>query len=315
MSWKTFIKDYFNFSRAERLGVLVLCGCVLLAMIVRWSLPYLTKPKFPDTSAFAEEIARFRRAVDSVYLAKDLSGTSPVYFQPTSDLFYFDPNKVSDKEWEKLGLNERQIRNIRNYQASGGNFKRKEDLQKLYTISTTQYQLLEPYIRFAANTPPEKQVAPEIQSATGMKEKERMISTPRRETKLQIELNTADSSLLTQLNGIGPVLASRTIKYRNRIGGFVDVAQLAEVYGINGELVKQLSSQLSADSLLIRKIFVNKTTFRELVNHPYLTEQHVRGILNYRNLQNRINSLDELVRNNIMKHEEAEKIRPYLTFE
>ena len=315
MSWKSFLKDYFNFSRAERYGVLVLCGGVLLAMTAKWSLPYWIKPKIPDTSAFAEEIAQFRRAVDSVFLAKDISGTSSVYLQPTSNLFYFDPNRVTDKEWEKLGLNERQIRNIRNYQASGGQFKRKEDLQKLYTISATQYQILEPYIRFAANAPPAKQVAPEAQPAPATQQTQQMTTTPRRETRLQIELNTADSSQLTKLTGIGPVLASRTIRYRNRIGGFVDVAQLGEVYGINQELVEQLASQLSADSLLIRKISVNKATFRELVNHPYLNEQQVRGILNYRNLQNRINHLDELVRNNILKREEAEKIKPYLIFE
>ena len=312
MSWKSFLKDYFNFSRAERFGVLALCGCILLTMIVRWSLPYLTKPKVPDISVFAEEIARFRRAIDSVYLAKDLTESTSfsTTLQPTSDLFYFDPNKASDKDWEKLGLNERQIRNIRNYQASGGNFRRKEDLQKLYTISSTQYQLLEPYIRFAANTPPAKQVAPEIQPITV--ETERTAASNR---KLQIELNTADSSLLTKLTGIGPVLASRTIRYRNRIGGFVDVAQLGEVYGISEELVEQLASQLSADSLLVRKISMNRTTFRELVNHPYLNEQQVRGILNYRNLQNRIDSLHELVRNNILTREDAEKIRPYLTFD
>ena len=315
MSWKTFLKDYFNFSRAERFGVVALCGCVLLAMIVRWSLPYWKSPEISDISVFAEEISRFRCAVDSVLFAKNQSGTSPAYLQSTPDFFYFDPNQTTDKEWEKLGLNERQIRNIHNYQASGGHFKRKEDLQKLYTISATQFQLLEPYIRFAANAPSAKQVAPEVLPVPGTKESERITVTPRRETKLQIELNTADSSLLTQLTGIGPVLASRTLRYRNRIGGFVDVAQLSEVYGINRELVEQLASQLSADSLLIRKISVNKATFKELIAHPYFNEQQVRGVLNYRKLQNRINNLDELVRNNILQREDAAKIRPYLSFE
>lgn len=307
MSWKSFLRDYFNFSRAERFGVLILCGCVLLTLMVRWSLPYWTKPQSPDTTAFAEEIARFRQAVDSVFLAKDLSGAAPVYMQPSTDLFFFDPNRTTDGEWKRLGLNERQIRNIRNYQASGGNFRRKEDLQKLYTISSTQYQLLEPYIRFA-----EKQVTPEKQPSA---ETEKMTVIPARAAKLHIELNTADSSLLTQLSGIGPVLASRAIKYRNRMGGFVDVAQLGEVYGIHGELLERLASQLSADSLLIRKISVNKASFRELINHPYLNEQQVRGILNYRNLQNHINSINELVRNNILKTEDAAKIKPYLMFE
>ena len=74
-------------------------------------------------------------------------------------------------------------------------------------------------------------------------------------------------------------------------------------------------TQLSVDSSLIRKIPVNKATFREMAVHPYLNEQQVRGIQNYLRLQKRINNLDELVQNNILKREDAEKIRPYLTFE
>ena len=303
MSWKSFHKDYFNFSRAERFGILVLCGCILMAFIIRWSLPYRIKPQPPDTNAFAEEIAQFRRVVDSLYLAKGPSAT-PANLQSTPELFYFDPNRATDEEWNKLGLNERQIRNIRNYQASGGNFRRKEDLQRLYTISATQYQRLEPYIRLTVNEPVIKQAVTETRS-----------EIPRSATHLQIELNTADSSLLTQLSGIGPVLASRTIRYRNLIGGFTHVEQLGEVYGVNSELVERLAEQLTVDSSLIRKIHVNKATFRELVVHPYLNEQQARGIQNYIRLQNRINNLDELVRNNILKREDAEKIRPYLTFD
>ena len=315
MSWQSFHKeDYFNFSRAERFGILVLGGCILLLLVFRWSLPLWIKPHPPDVTAFAEEIAKFHRAVDSLALAKKLF-EAPTFLLSTSDLFSFDPNRATNEEWERLGMNERQIRNIRNYQARGGYFKRKEDLQRLYTISATQYQRLEPYIRLAAGEPSVRQVIPEKQFVSDTEEEERADITSLRETKLQIELNTADSSLLTRLPGIGPMLAARTIKYRRLIGGFVDVAQLGEVYGINRELVERLTPQLSADSSLVRKISVNKATQREMNSHPYLNEQQVRGILNYRRLQNRINSLDELVRNNIFKRDDAEKIRPYLTFE
>jgi competence ComEA-like helix-hairpin-helix protein len=246
--------------------------------------------------------------------------TDPViYVQSAPDLFYFDPNRTTDEEWGKLGLNERQIRNIRNYQAKGGQFRRKEDVKKLYTIPAPQYQLLEPYIRIAGN---ESSVKPETRTKTDTRESgNRAVSSPQtnltpepRSPKL-MELNTADSSLLTQLSGIGPVLAARTVKYRNRIGGFANITQLGEVYGINQELVERLTSQLSVDSSLIRKIPVNTATFKDLVSHPYLNEQQVRGILNYRKLQNRINNLDELVKNHILEREDAEKVRPYLIFE
>ena len=314
MSWKSFHKDYFNFSRAERFGILILCGCILIALIVRWSLPFWIKHQIPDITEFADEISQFRRVVDSIYVAKGPLGT-PVHLQSTTGLFYFDPNRITDEEWNQLGLNDRQIRNIRNFQASGGHFKQKEDLQKLYTISATQYQRLEPYIRFTVNGSSVKQTVSEKPSVPDTKETERAATTSRNETKLQIELNLADSSLLTQLPGIGSVLAARTIRYRNLIGGFSGVAQLGEVYGIDRDLVERLAPQLSVDSSLIRKISVNKATFRELVAHPYLNEQQVRGILNFIKLQKRINSMDELVKNNILKREDAEKIRPYLTFE
>jgi DNA uptake protein ComE-like DNA-binding protein len=313
MSWKSFLKDYLNFSWAERFSVLVLCGCILLALTVKRTLPYWTKRRTSDITAYQKEISRFRRAADSMLIAKNQTAP-PIYVPSAPDLFYFDPNRITDEEWGKLGLNERQIRNIRNYRAKGGHFKRKEDLQKLYTIPAAQYRLLEPYIRIG-NEPAGKRVAPETRIIPDAEEAERVIATPHQETKLRIDLNTADSSLLTQLPGIGPVLAARTIKYRNRMGGFADVAQLGEIYGTDPELVERLASQLSADASLIRKIPVNTATFKDLISHPYLNEQQVRGILNYRKLQNRINNPDELVKNHILEREDAEKIRPYLTFE
>ena len=310
MSWKTFHRDYFNFSRAERFGILGLCGCILLVLTIRWSIPRWLQRPHPDISAFAEEIAQFRMTATMV--SPGIEPTEPFAdASSVSDFFYFDPNKATDEEWDKLGLNERQIRNIRNYQASGGSFRRKEDLQKLYTISATQYQLLEPYIRITVNEP----VAKETYANPGTGEIERTTAIAQKETKPQIELNTADSSLLIQLTGIGPVLAARTIRYRNLIGGFADVTQLGEVFGIQQDLVERLTPQLSVDTSFIRKIPVNTASLNDLTRHPYLNEQQARGMMNYRRLQNRINSLDELVQNNILKRGEAEKIRPYLTFE
>jgi len=310
MSWKTFHRDYFNFSRAERFGILFLCGCILLILTIRWSVPLWIQRQQPDISAFAEEIVKFRMA--ATMMQPGTEQTESFADAPSvSDLFYFDPNKATNEEWDKLGLNERQIRNIRNYQASGGYFRRKEDLQRLYTISTTQYQLLAPYIQFAVNEP----VVKETYANPVIRNTEQITANPQEKTILQIELNTADSALLTQLTGIGAVLASRTIRYRNLIGGFANVTQIGEVFGVQQDLVERLASQLTADTSFIRKIPVNTANFNDLTRHPYLNEQQVRGIMNFRRLQNRINNLDELVRNNILKGEEAEKIRPYLTFE
>ena len=276
-------------------------------------------PDIPDTDAFADEITKFRLAVVANTLTTDNQIDNSILFQSTAELFYFDPNNATDDEWNKLGLNERQIRNIRNYQAAGGTFRRKEDLQRLYTVSTTQYRQLEPYIRMMTvneqNTRQNTQVA---HTTPAIVEETEIIMTSENipnNAILQIELNTADSSLLTQLSGIGPILAARTLRYRNLIGGFVDISQLSEVYGITDNLVEQINERIWADSSLIRKISVNTATLNDLARHPYISEQQARGIINYRRLQNRINTLDELVRNNILEGASVDKIKPYLSFD
>ncbi len=317
MPWKSFLKNYFSFSRSERYGILGLCGCILLVIVIRLLLPHLIKNDIPDTTSFENEIALFRKSIDSAQVAK----VQPVQYdiiREEREFFYFDPNHATDEEWVKLGLNNRQIQNIHNYLAKGGKFKRKEDFQKLYTIPATQYSVLEPYIRIpssgASLKPAETaKVAPVTASE---KEPVNVATTKYSEKKaIPIELNAADSSMLMQLSGIGPVLAARIIKYRTRIGGYAEVTQLGEVYGIKPELVEKLTPQLSIDKLLIRKMSINTATFKDLISHPYLNEQQTKGILNYKKLQGRINGLDELVRNNILTREDADRIEPYVSFE
>jgi len=284
---------------------MALCCIVILLLIVRLLTPRFIGTQIVDTSAFADEIAQFRLSVGSS-ASESEQEDALLHEQSTLAFFYFDPNLASNEDWEKLGLSERQIRNIRNYQASGGSFRRREDLQRLYTISTTQYQSLEPYIRIAANVQPARQtfIREEIAETVA-------VAVPLN----IIELNTADSSLLTQLPGIGPVLASRTVRYRGLIGGFTDIEQLSEVYGVNLDLIERLAPRLSIDSSYIRKIHVNSVTLNALMRHPYINEQQARGIVSYRQLQNRINNIEELVRNNILEANTAQKIKPYLSFE
>jgi len=267
--------------------------------------------EFPDVGLFEAEIALFRQNLTTVEQTETAETTVIV----VSELFYFDPNIATDFEFGQLGLNQRQISNIRNYQAAGGRFRRKEDFQRLFTISANQFRELEPYMII----PTSPTLVRNIETST----QEPHINVSPEETKTQIEvstqqpieLNLADSSLLTTLSGIGPVLAARTLRYRTLIGGFVDVAQLSEVYGVTIELTERLALQLTADSTLIRKIPVNTANFNALSRHPYINEQQARGILHYRQLQERINNVNELVKNNIIERHTAEKIRPYLSFE
>ena len=97
-----------------------------------------------------------------------------------------------------------------------------------------------------------------------------------------IELNTADTAKLAELNGIGPAFARRIVNYRERLGGFHDKEQLKEVFGLDSEKYAGLQLQVTVDASSIRKIQINKVTFDRLKRFPYLTFKQMNAIIQFR---------------------------------
>lgn len=131
----------------------------------------------------------------------------------------------------------------------------------------------------------------------------------------RIEINSCDSAALEALPGIGPVLASRIIKYRRLVGGYVSTDQLKEVYGLPVETFNLISSRITVDTLKINRIFINDAGYDELIRHPYFKRSEVPAILKYRELNGRIGRIGELVENNVISEETGRKIRKYLIFQ
>jgi DNA uptake protein ComE-like DNA-binding protein len=129
-----------------------------------------------------------------------------------------------------------------------------------------------------------------------------------------LNLNSCDSASLEALPGIGPVLSSRIIKYRNLIGGYVSVAQLKEIYGLPEETFNMISSRVLADSLAIRKIRINESDYKQLIRHPYFQKNEVYAILKYRELEGKITGIGEMIENNLISPETGRRIKPYLDF-
>jgi DNA uptake protein ComE-like DNA-binding protein len=131
----------------------------------------------------------------------------------------------------------------------------------------------------------------------------------------KIELNSCDSSQLEALPGIGPVLSSRIIKFRNRLGGYASVEQLREVYGLPPETFDLVKDRMTADTSIISHIKINSAEYRDLSRMPYLESYDVNSILKYRKLSKRIRSFKELEENKILSPEKITRIRPYIRFD
>ena len=127
-----------------------------------------------------------------------------------------------------------------------------------------------------------------------------------------IEINTADSLALLDLPGIGPSYAKRILKYRQMLGGFASVAQLMEVYGMDSARLAGFRSRIRVDSAKIRKLDVNKATFKELLAHPYLEYEHVKAIARFRDKRGYLASPSILWEAGILPDSIRKGLRHYL---
>ncbi|HEY6161551.1 MAG TPA: helix-hairpin-helix domain-containing protein [Bacteroidia bacterium] len=308
---RNFIRDYFTFNRRERNGVLILTGGIFLLLVYLTVSKYFVPKQSSDLSGFEKQITQFeesqKQKMEEDSLKEENNYSENEYKVPVSltnpepERFDFDPNHLPGEDWKRLGLSDKQIHVIKNYEAKGGKFRKKEDLKKMYCISAELYTSLEPYIKITA---------PERDSTLNYHKDWKQ--DPVKPKKLMVELNTADSVQLDQLRGIGFSFAKRIIKYRNMLGGFASVMQLMEVYGFDQEKFDLVKENVYADSSLVTKLNVNTGSVEELKKHPYIKYNLANLIVNYRKQHGPYKSLYDLRKLDIVTEEVYRKIVPYL---
>jgi DNA uptake protein ComE-like DNA-binding protein len=206
---------------------------------------------------------------------------------------FIDPNKADFSQLIEFGFNRFQANNIIEYRKSNGSFKTQTDLMKIYGIDSSFVRLIENHIRF--------------------ENKEELAIAGFKPAVVKVELNSADSTELMKLNGIGSVYATRILKYRDLLGGFYSASQLLEVYNFPEETFKNIENNISADTLLIKKIRINFAEYADLLRHPYLNKKQVEAVLNYRDKNGSFQNVLQLKTNGLIDSETFSRISPYFT--
>lgn len=131
----------------------------------------------------------------------------------------------------------------------------------------------------------------------------------------RLPFSKSDSVMLQIVPGIGALTAGRIIKHRENLGGFIQITQLNEVYGLKPEVIPLIWEYFDFDAAPIRKLSINRATVEELAAHPYISYQEAKVMVAYRLQHGGYQSASELLRIKIFKLEWVEKIAPYLSFE
>ena len=83
---------------------------------------------------------------------------------------------------------------------------------------------------------------------------------------------------------------------------------------VTEENFHKILPQIWCDSAKIKKIFINFARSKELEVHPYVSNQMLKRIVNYRELKGGWSTIEEMIESNILTDEQAARIAPYLDF-
>lgn len=330
-------KEYFVFTKRERLAILLLFGLIALIWCLHWLNPVKTTPlKITWTSLDSihqkmEGIERGKSGYDA-FKKEEVS-------HDKIRLFPFDPNTATREEWKVLGLTDKQSGIIHNYISKGGRFRKAEDLLKIYGLRREDAERLMPFVQIKqADRPPSynersnndfiKKSGFNKDTANGNfytygnrgKASDKNQNFPSGEVNYYkksgkvIEINSAGMDEFESLPGIGLKLAERIIKYRDKLGGFYKVEQVAETFGLQDSVFQKFRGRLNCDGK-VRKVSINLLSPNELSEHPYFRGKLSTLLVNYRQEHGPFTTMEDLSKIPMINDQVLGKIRPYISLE
>lgn len=305
------IREYFTFTRSERNGILVLLFIIIILLVSLQVIPLFFERTQVDYSSFEKEVDKFITSIESQKSDSnwtDDANSSDSLYQ--AEYFSFNPNTASEAQLLKLGLSKKVVKTWVNFRSKGGKFRKAEDVQKIWGLEDSTYQKIKPYLVFEKNNSNQNNWEKKP-NEWSYKDNEKYVSVKKDNS---VELNSADSSGLCALPGIGPGFSKRILKYRNSLGGFISKDQLLEVYGFTPEMYSKIEALVYVESMNLNKININKAEFKQFIRHPYFTKEMINKILEYKRIQTKISNIQDLVKDKMMTKEQADKITPYIEY-
>jgi len=261
------------------------------------------KSNWPDSLQYGESRLYFRE--------RELSRNTTINVTGGGELFYFDPNTLSPEGWKKLGLRDKTIRTIRNFLSKGGKFREEKDIGKIYGLAKPEVERLLPYVRLKrSNFTTEYGRKPGIRYAKPYTRDERPMVSP-------VEVNTADTAAFIALPGIGSKLASRIVLFREKLGGFHSIDQVAEVYGIPDSTFQLIRSRLVMAAGLppLKMLHINSDDADKLKQHPYVRWNIANAIVQFRHQHGPFKSIEQLQQIDLVSPAILKKLTPYVSLE
>jgi len=285
--WRRFWREYLGYPKKERRGIFV-----LLTMLI-----FVAFYNVIEHQLWSAELALPTITVsplDATFENDKIKYNSTKQF--SQKLIFIDTAGVA--ALAAIGFSKYQATIIFNYIQKGGAIYTVKDLAKIYSIDQKTIAQTQSKIIFS--------------DSSHRKSQQKNISLFVKKVPKKVELNSCDSAALDSVFYMSSYLAGRIINYRNRLGGFFELAQIQLIYGVDTSVYAKISPHMSLDTAYIKRINLNTVSLERLAQHPYIGYKLAKVIVNYRSQHGAFKSKLDLKKIILINEEIFRKIERYI---
>lgn len=287
------MKGFPFFKRNQRIGIFLLLLLIVLIQIAYFVVDFSEKTSERSSQLFAN-------------IEKQVDSLRTVALRPQKDTIYpFNPNYITDYKGYILGMSTEEIDRLLAFRKQGKFVNSTQEFQNITKISDSLLKKIAPAFKF-----------PEWVNNKKSNDYQKVKTSLTSSHKEKQDINTATKEQLMEVKGVGNVLSDRILKYKERLQGFVEMDQLAEVYGLETDVVERLKIQFEVKTLPnIVKKDINLITLRELAKIPYLKYEEAKKIIGLRSELGNFKKFDDLLEINEFDTLKIRKLQFYLFIE
>ncbi|MFN3941128.1 MAG: helix-hairpin-helix domain-containing protein [Flavobacterium sp.] len=213
----------------------------------------------------------------------------------------FNPNFITEYKGYTLGMSLQEIKRLHAFRAQNKYVNSAKEFQQVTQVSDSLLKEISPYFKFPdwVNQPKKAFAYQKFEKKTIVKK----------------DINLATKEDFMAVYGIGDALSDRIMKFRDKLGAFVSLNQLHDVWGLTDEVIENLEKRfyINDQTQIINKIKINEINIKDLANFPYFNFYQAKEIIKLRSQQGTLKSGD-LTKIKEISEEKLKTIELYLEF-
>ncbi len=288
------ILSFFKFSRQQSLGLFFVFLVIILFQCFYF---------FVDFNPVIESTQEKEKWMS---LQSEIDSMKQIQLKYVSKTYPFNPNFITDYKAYKLGMTVVEIDRLVAFRKNNKFVNSPKEFQKVTKVSDSLLKAISPYFKFPDWVNNKKQFPDRIKYEK-FASKINKISI--------IDINQATETDLIKINGIGEVISSRILTFKESLGGFVSMEQMQDIWGLSPDVIEKLNLHFKILSPpILKKIDINNATLKELSAFPYFRYPIPKNIVIYRSMNGDLKNFEDLTKIKGLSIDKAKIIALYLDF-